>query len=74
MNKTIPELIESFVNGDQTAFAELIKRFRKRIYSLEFQMLGNHLDADEVTQETFVRIYNRRFELKSITGYQIPRY
>ncbi len=30
-------------------------------------MLGNHLDADEVAQETFVRIYHRRRDLKSVS-------
>ncbi len=66
MNKTIPELVENFVNGDETALAELINRFRKRIYGVAFQMLGNHLDADEVVQETFVRIYKRRKELINV--------
>lgn len=67
MTKTIPELVESFVNGDQSSFAELVARFRRKIYNLAFQLLGNHLDADEVVQETFVRIYKRREELRSVT-------
>jgi RNA polymerase sigma-70 factor (ECF subfamily) len=66
MQKTIPELVESFVHGDQNAFAELMKRFRQKVYSLAFQVLGNHLDADEVVQETFVRIYKRRKELANV--------
>ncbi|MFQ5452582.1 MAG: RNA polymerase sigma factor [Candidatus Zixiibacteriota bacterium] len=66
MNKTIPELVKSFLNDDQEAFAELVNRFQKKIYSLAFQILGNHLDADEVVQETFVRVYNKRKELKDV--------
>ncbi len=66
MTKTIPELVNSFVGGDENAFAELIKRFRQKIYSIGFQMLGNHLDADEVVQETFVRIFKRRKELANV--------
>lgn len=68
MNKSIPELVEHFIAGDQKAFAELIDRFQKKIYSLAFQVLGNHLDADEVVQETFVRVYKKRKELKNV-GY-----
>ena len=67
MSKTIPELVESFVSGDQSSFAELVARFRRKIYNLAFQLLGNHLDADEVVQETFVRIYKRREELRNVT-------
>lgn len=66
MNKTIPELLDSFVRGDNEAFAELVRRFQRKVYSLAFQVLGNHLDADEVVQETFVRIYKRRKELADV--------
>ncbi|HOP07133.1 MAG TPA: RNA polymerase sigma factor [candidate division Zixibacteria bacterium] len=66
MSKTVPELVERFVQGDETAFAELVNRFQKRIYSLAYQMMGNHLDADEVTQETFVRVYRKRKDLTNV--------
>jgi len=65
MIETIPELVERFINDDQEAFAELVRRYRKKIYSLAFKILGNHLDADEVAQETFVRVYKKRKELQS---------
>lgn len=67
METDIKDLVQRFIDGDQKAFAELVGRFKKRVYSVAFQMLGNHLDADEVTQETFVRIYNRRDQLKNIS-------
>jgi RNA polymerase sigma-70 factor (ECF subfamily) len=66
MNKTVPELVEMFVGGDQKAFAELVHRYKKKLYSLAYHILRNHLDADEVVQETFVRIYKRREELLNV--------
>ena len=33
---------------------------------MAFQVLGNHLDADEVVQETFVRVYKKRKDLKDV--------
>lgn len=63
----LEELVERVVKGDQKAFAELVGRFKKKIYAIAYRMLGNHLDADEVTQETFVRVYERRFDLKSVS-------
>lgn len=66
MNNAIPELVQKFLDGDNRAFEELVRRFRKKIYSVAYQALGNHLDADEVVQETFVRIYNKRKELKDV--------
>jgi len=66
MNKEIPELVESFLSGDNKSFEVLISRFQKKIYSLALQILHNHLDADEVVQETFVRVYKKRKELKEV--------
>ena len=67
MIKSVPELVASFAEGDDQAFAELIGRFRRRIYGIAYRILGNHLDADEVVQETFVRIYKRRTELQKVS-------
>lgn len=69
MRKTIPELVDDFINDDPTAFAELVARYQRKIYSLAYQMLGNHLDADEVVQESFVRVYRRRKELQHVTNF-----
>lgn len=66
MNDSVPELVTKFLSGDQRAFAELVRRYRRKIYSLAFQILGNHLDADEVVQETFVRVYRKRLDLVEV--------
>lgn len=66
MSDDLKDLVGKFVQGDRAAFAELVGRYKKRVYSVAYQMLGNHLDADEVTQETFVRIYERRKQLNNV--------
>ena len=66
MNKEVPELVKRFIEGDQKAFADLVTRFQKKLYALAYRILGNHLDADEVVQETFVRVYRKREELKDV--------
>lgn len=68
MTKDIKDLVKDFINGDQEAFAELVRRYERKVYSLAFRMLGNHADADEVTQETFVRLYEQRENLRTV-GY-----
>ena len=66
MEKTIPQIVEQFLNGEESAFTELVHRYQKKIYSVAFQILGNHLDADEVVQETFVRVYKKRKDLQNV--------
>lgn len=53
------ELVEKFVAGDETAFNLLVKKYQKKIYWHARQMLGNHLDADEITQEVLIVLYNK---------------
>lgn len=69
MKCSVPELVKRFAKGDASAFTELVTRYQKKVYYVAFQMLGNHLDADEVVQETFVRIYRRRKELSNVTNF-----
>jgi RNA polymerase sigma-70 factor (ECF subfamily) len=65
MTDDIAGLVSLFQAGDRQAFTKLVKAFRRKVYALAFKILLNHSDADEVTQETFVRIYGRIGQLKS---------
>lgn len=52
-------LVKRFIEGDESAFNEIVRKYQKRIYWHARQMLGNHLDADEVTQEVLIVMYNK---------------
>jgi len=69
MENNVPELVKRFAAGDASAYAALVAKYQKKIYFLARQMLGNHLDADEVVQETFVRVYRHREELADVTNF-----
>jgi RNA polymerase sigma-70 factor (ECF subfamily) len=43
--------------GDQAAFGKLVERFQRDVYGKAYSILKNHLDADDVVQETFLRVY-----------------
>jgi RNA polymerase sigma-70 factor (ECF subfamily) len=43
--------------GDRVAFGRLVTRHHRRVYSAALHILGNHADADDVTQDAFVRAY-----------------
>lgn len=53
------ELINRFLAGEEAAFNLIVKRYHKKIYWHARQMLGNHIDADEVTQEVLIVIYKK---------------
>ncbi len=43
--------------GDREAFGRLVRRHQRRVYAAALHITGNHSDADDVTQESFVRAY-----------------
>jgi RNA polymerase sigma-70 factor, ECF subfamily len=43
--------------GDRSAFDELVRRYRERIFALVLHLTGNKSDADDITQEVFWRAY-----------------
>ncbi len=50
-------LVDRFKNGDQSAFDEMVGRYWDRIYSMVHQLLRNQQDAEEVTQDAFIRAH-----------------
>ena len=50
-------LVDRFKAGDQGAFDEMVSRYWDRIFSMVNQLLRNQQDAEEVTQDAFVRAH-----------------
>ena len=50
-------LVDRFRQGDQSAFEQMVSRYWGRIYSMVHQLLRNPEDAEEVTQDTFIRAH-----------------
>jgi RNA polymerase sigma-70 factor (ECF subfamily) len=53
------ELVKKFIQGDESAFNKLIHYYKKLIYWHARRMVGNHLDADEVTQQVIIVLYKK---------------
>ena len=68
--RTDEELLESFLDGDQTSFAELMRRHEDRIFALAFRMTGQRSDALDATQEAFVAAFRQadKFRFDSAFG------
>jgi len=49
--------VEAAQGGDQAAFACLVRLFSRDVYGKAFSIVRNHQDADDVVQETFIRVF-----------------
>lgn len=61
MEQQIDEIgwIEQALQGDRAAFAQLMYRYAGAVYNLAYRMLGNAEDAEDASQEIFLRAYTR---------------
>lgn len=50
-------LIERCRDRDQAAFNEVVDRYKGKVYNYLYRMMGNAADAEDLTQEVFVRLY-----------------
>jgi len=49
--------VEAAQQGDHLAFGSLVRLFSRDVYGKAFSILKNHQDADDVVQETFIRVF-----------------
>ncbi|MCD6116888.1 sigma-70 family RNA polymerase sigma factor [bacterium] len=54
------ELIERFQNGELYAFELIVQRYKEPLTNFIYYYLGNRLDAEDVVQETFIRLYKKK--------------
>jgi RNA polymerase sigma-70 factor (ECF subfamily) len=57
------ELVIAAQDGDSAAFGELVTRFERMVYSVCWQRLRNHAEAQEVAQDVFIKAFEKLFQL-----------
>lgn len=51
------QLVRRVLNGNQDAFAELVKKYEKLVYAICFNITGHRQEAENLAQETFIQVY-----------------
>jgi RNA polymerase sigma-70 factor (ECF subfamily) len=61
------DLVKASQDGVLAAFDELIQRYQQRVYATVYHMTSSHEDADDLTQESFIKAYKalKRFKGES---------
>ena len=53
----IEEAVRRFLDGEDEAFSQIVRRWERKIYNLAWRMLGNREDAQDIVQETFLSVF-----------------
>jgi RNA polymerase sigma-70 factor, ECF subfamily len=57
-------LLAAAAGADQRAFTQLVARHYQVVYRVVWRMMNGHADAQDVTQETFLRLWNNPGQLR----------
>ena len=57
-------IIRRVLAGDETAFAELVNKYQKPVHALAWRKIGDFHIAEDITQDTFLKVYQRLHTLK----------
>ena len=64
MKNSDVELIRRTLDGDDTAFTQLVRKYQKPVHTLAWRKLGDFHTAEEITQDTFLKAYQKLATLK----------
>lgn len=64
MEESVYEILDRCKKGDFDAFERLVRRFEKMVYNLGLRLLGRPAEAEEIMQETFLKVY------KALPGFE----
>ncbi|AIQ12592.1 RNA polymerase sigma factor [Paenibacillus durus] len=57
VDEELNHIIHRAKHGDKEAFAQLVKRYKGHVYRYAAGMLGDRMDAEDVSQEAFIKVY-----------------
>jgi RNA polymerase sigma factor (sigma-70 family) len=63
------QLVRTAQHGDLKAYDALMRRYQERVYATVYHMTGNHEDANDLTQETFIKAYQAIKSFKGDAGF-----
>lgn len=57
MEALIKKRIKQVIKGDQNAFGDIIDIYKDKVFQICYRMLGNRHEAEDISQEAFLRAY-----------------
>ncbi len=62
------QLVQQCLRGDGSAWEELVRRHTRRVFNLCYRFTGNGSEAEDISQEVFLRVYRTLASYRSVHG------
>lgn len=58
------ELVERFISGETDSFSVLVEKYKWQVYNIIYGIMGNRDEAEDLSQEVFIKIYKNLSHFK----------
>jgi RNA polymerase sigma-70 factor, ECF subfamily len=65
--QAVAALVERCLGGDAVAWEEIVRLYHRRIYNVSYRFAGSAEDAEDLTQEVFIKMY------RTLTSYDVSK-
>ena len=62
------QLVQRCLQGEGSAWEELVRRHTRRVYNVCYRFVGNRTEAEDISQEVFLRVYRTLASYRSAHG------
>jgi RNA polymerase sigma-70 factor (ECF subfamily) len=62
------QLVQQCLQGDGSAWEELVRRHTRRIFNICYRFTGNRTEAEDLSQDVFLRVYRTLASYRSVHG------
>jgi RNA polymerase sigma-70 factor (ECF subfamily) len=62
------QVVRRCMDGDSGAWAELVRTYHRRVYGLCYRFTGNPADAEDLTQDVFLKVYSNLASFDTLRG------
>ena len=62
------QLVQRCLQGEGSAWEELVRRHTRRVYHVCYRFVGNRTEAEDISQEVFLRVYRTLASYRSAHG------
>ena len=53
----IDEIIQRCLNGDQAAWSDIVRLYRRRVFNIAYKFVGRYDQAEDLTQDVFLKLF-----------------
>ena len=53
----IDALIKRCLRGDQTAWEQIVRQYRRKVFNVAYKFVGRHDEAEDLTQDIFLKVF-----------------